>query len=157
MSRVSNNGEILVGAAFGLETMVPLLPKQTRVLLVDDDRNFAFLVCEVLALFGYQVEVESSAISAYERLKTCDIEIVLTDVSLPIEDGYEFTKKVQTIYPGLPIIILTAHAFDSDREKAQALGAGYLSKPFECEDLASMIYLLVSARLDRGLCQRKSA
>ena len=62
-------------------------------------------------------------------------DLILMDISLPIIDGYEATRRIHNTFPSLPIIGLSAHAMSSDADKAKAAGCvDYLTKPVD-EDL----------------------
>ncbi len=61
-------------------------------------------------------------------------DIILMDIKMPIMDGLEATKKIKAAHPELPIIALTANAFDSDRQLAFEAGCDeFLSKPISSE------------------------
>ena len=63
-----------------------------------------------------------------------DYDIVLMDIKMPIMDGLEATKKIKASHPDLPVVALTANAFDSDRTLALEAGCDeFLSKPISSE------------------------
>lgn len=96
----------------------------------DDDSNFLL----IKAIISKKCEV-LRARNGEELLKLfheyCDrVEVILMDVKMPIMDGWEATRRVREENPSLPVIIQTAYAFSSDREKAMDCGASdVLVKP----------------------------
>ena len=68
------------------------------------------------------------------------IDLVLMDIKMPVMDGLEATKKIKEANPDLPVIALTANAFDSDRYDAMAAGCDdFLSKPVSSENCLKTI------------------
>lgn len=84
------------------------------------------------------------AVNGMEAVKLCrentDISMVLMDIKMPVLDGYEATREILSIRPGLPVIATTAYAFEDDRRKAIECGCvDYISKPIGKEKLLKII------------------
>jgi PAS domain S-box-containing protein len=135
-------------AAAGLQTAEPgeTLPPLVglRVLLVDDDADTLDMLAAFLGRAGAEVSKAGSASEALERLRRAAHDVIVSDVAMPGEDGYELMRRVRALGVGrggqTPAVALTAYAGDSDR--AQALKAGYqrhLSKPVEPSRLLEVI------------------
>jgi len=72
------------------------------------------------------------------------IDVLLCDIEMPVMDGYEATRRIRELSPELPIIGLTAHAFDDARRRGEAVGmSDYLTKPYMVEDLVLAIQQLL--------------
>lgn len=114
------------------------------VLVVDDEADARDLIRRVLEECGAEVWMASSAREALEVLKRAPVGIILSDIGMPGEDGYEFIRQVRTLpYESggsTPAAALTAFARPEDRTRA--LLAGYhahLSKPVEPMELAALV------------------
>jgi two-component system CheB/CheR fusion protein len=80
-------------------------------------------------------------------------DLVLCDVEMPVMDGYEATRRLRELAPELPVIGLTAHAFDDARQRGEAAGmTAYLTKPYMVEELVQTVCRLVP-RLAKGADQ----
>ncbi len=115
-----------------------------RVLIVDDDEDACELLDRALRDFGAQVSTASSAYSALEALQRNRPHVLVSDIGMPLEDGYALIKKVRALpaHQGgtVPAIALTAYTRPQDR--ALALAAGFtthLTKPVNVEELAAAI------------------
>ena len=122
-----------------------------RILLVDDE----WLELDTLEKYipweemGFQVagtaENGKEALQLLERLEGSENEgendrklpdVVLTDVKMPVMDGLEATRKIKAVNPTLPVIAVTAYAYDHDREKALQAGCNdYMTKPMDVTEL----------------------
>jgi CheY-like chemotaxis protein len=107
-----------------------------RVLVVEDDDDSRSLVSMVLKQYGADVTAAASAAEALKALEGASTDVVISDIGMPDEDGYELMRKVRALPPqrgGLaPAIALTGYATRKDRERA--LLAGYqmhVAKPVE--------------------------
>jgi CheY-like chemotaxis protein len=120
-----------------------------RVLLVEDNPVNQRLATILLEKKGYIVTVASNGRIGIEKLLSCNwqIDIVLMDVQMPEMDGLTATREIRHLEEKresrLPIIALTAHALDRDRERCLAAGMDeYLSKPIQTEQLHTTILAL---------------
>jgi CheY-like chemotaxis protein/anti-sigma regulatory factor (Ser/Thr protein kinase) len=134
------------------DALPPSLPRPTglpslhgiRVLVVDDDADARELLTSVLARSGAVVTAAASAAEALRALDAVWPDVILSDISMPDEDGYQFIRKVRLVERlrggTVPAIALTANARIEDR--ARALAAGYqrhMAKPVDPAVLAQEI------------------
>jgi CheY-like chemotaxis protein len=88
----------------------------------------------------YQFQRAQNGVEAVELANTGNFDLVLMDIKMPLMDGLEATTKIKEAHPDLPIIALTANAFDSDRQLAIKAGCDdFLSKPVNSEKCLSTI------------------
>ncbi|MFZ6029045.1 MAG: response regulator [Chloroflexota bacterium] len=122
--------------------------KGKQILIVDDDARNAFALSKLLSEKGVKMHIAASAQKAFEILAhSPNISLILTDIMMPVMDGYEFirTLRGQSSYQSLPIIALTAKAMKGDREKCLEAGANdYLSKPVDPERLFSLLRVWIN-------------
>jgi signal transduction histidine kinase/ActR/RegA family two-component response regulator len=125
-----------------------------RVLVVDDDPDTCELLSTVLRQDGADVV---TAPSAQEALKTCERlrpDVLVTDISMPGEDGYDLLRQVRDLERRrrwrIPAVALTAHAQAEARDEAFSAGfKAYMAKPVEPADLTRAVAIL-SRRLDQS-------
>ncbi|MEM1348543.1 MAG: sigma-54 dependent transcriptional regulator [Myxococcota bacterium] len=112
----------------------------TRVLVVDDEENIRDFVAEALELDGYEVtEAENGAI-ALEVLRRESMDVVVTDLKMPVMDGHELARAVQKDYPNIQVIVITAHGTVSSAVTAMKMGAtDYLQKPIKLKELRRVV------------------
>lgn len=120
----------------------------TRVLLVEDNEMNRDMLSRRLVRKGYGVlvAVDGATGIAVARAKTPDL--ILMDMSLPVVDGWEATRRLKADrrLRTIPIIALTAHAMANDRDKALAAGCDdYDTKPIELPRLLAKIDVLLAA------------
>jgi signal transduction histidine kinase/DNA-binding response OmpR family regulator len=118
--------------------------KPLRVLLAEDNRVNQLVALRMLEKRGHSVVTAVDGREAIEAVDRERFDVVLMDVQMPVMDGLEATveirkKEAETGWH-VPIIALTAHAMQEDRERCTAAGMdGYLSKPFNADALMEMI------------------
>jgi signal transduction histidine kinase/CheY-like chemotaxis protein len=126
------------------------IPTSCTVLVAEDNRINQRLAQRVLESEGFSVVLAADGAQALQVLDRQPIDIILMDCQMPGMDGYEATRRIrahpQAAVASVPIVALTAHAMDEDREKCLAAGMNeYISKPFQRAHLVSTIRRLVNA------------
>lgn len=114
-----------------------------NVLAVEDDRLNRVVLREMLEYEGAHVVLAEDGLQALDLLagKGAGVfGIVLMDIQMPGMDGYEATRRIHEIAPDLPVIGLTAHALDEERERCLAAGmVAHVSKPIDVDDLVDVL------------------
>ncbi len=125
---------------------------KARILVAEDNPVNQKVVLRVLERIGYEAEAVANGVEALAALEASSFDALLSDVQMPLMDGLELAAMVRRREPKgrhLPIIALTAHAMDSDRERCIRAGMDeYVSKPVRPEELAAVLDRLVTARAD---------
>lgn len=109
------------------------------LLLVDDEPDARLLASDILG-DSYDVTTAESAAQALQILSTKPLDVVLTDIKMPGEDGISLLRKVRAMYPETPVILLTGHGDKQTAIDALKEGAfDFLEKPFEDDELLSAV------------------
>jgi CheY-like chemotaxis protein len=112
------------------------------ILVVDDERAFCDVVCEILETIGYVAHHTPNAFQALEKLPQIQPDVILTDVMMPGMDGLSFVRHLrqQQRWDSTPVVIISAKATQEDRHLAFESGASeFLAKPFSAQDLEALI------------------
>ena len=118
-----------------------------HILIVDDDDRIRSLLKEYLVENNYIVSTSENAENAKKKLKVFKYDLIVLDVMMPGQDGYDFTKEIKKKIK-IPIILLTAKGETEDRVKGLELGADdYIGKPFEPKELLLRIKNLIKRNL----------
>ena len=113
--------------------------KDCKILIIDDERELAGVVADILKNEGYSnVESAFSLKEANEKIKKCQVHLILLDVMLGDGNGFDFYERLKNegIFPKLPVIFLSARDEDESRLHGLGLGADdYITKPFLPKEL----------------------
>ena len=114
------------------------------ILVVDDNAGNQYVARAVLERFGYEAHLVANGEQALDAYAQDAYALILMDCRMPIMDGYEATSAIRTAesFGGghIPIIGVTAYAFEGDREKCLAAGMDdYVTKPLTLEAVKQML------------------
>jgi two-component system chemotaxis response regulator CheY len=117
-----------------------------RVLTVDDSRTILAMLHHTLSNAGFEVLQAEDGKQGLDVLKTEQVDVVITDINMPVMDGIEFIRHVRATgnHQSLPILILTTETSQDKRDQGKAAGGtGWIVKPFDPEKLISVIHRVV--------------
>ncbi|CAM3181523.1 ATP-binding protein [Vibrio mytili] len=120
--------------------------KALNLLIVEDTQSNQLVIKLLLNKLGHKVQMASNGAEAVKFLEknAVNIDMILMDVSMPIMDGITATRLIREKGLDTPIIALTAHALESDRDKCLAAGMnGFVSKPVRRQDIYDAIQLFL--------------
>lgn len=112
----------------------------TRVLLVDDERDFVEMLSLRLEAVGERVTPAYEGKECLELLGKMDIDVVILDIKMPGMDGIETLKEIRKRFPLIEVIMLTGHGTTETAVQGMKLGAyDYLLKPADFDDLVTKL------------------
>ena len=125
--------------------------KDRQILLVEDNELNREIAQEILREYGFRVDTAENGAVAVEKVSTAapgSYDLVLMDVQMPVMDGYTATRQIRALenpaLAGVPILAMTANAFDEDRRRAMESGMnGFLSKPIVIGDLVQELHKIL--------------
>ncbi len=118
-----------------------------KILLVEDNEVNRDMLSRRLAKRGYELSIAIDGAEAVAMAKSESPDLILMDMSLPVMDGWEATRKLKgdEATRAIPVVALTAHAMSTDREKALEAGCdAYETKPVELPRLLGTIEKLLA-------------
>jgi CheY-like chemotaxis protein len=119
-----------------------------KILYVEDNDDNIFMLKRRLTRSGFTVVIATDGAQGVAMAASERPDLVLMDLSLPVLDGWEATRRIKTASEtrNIPVIALTAHAMSGDEEKARAAGCDdFDTKPVEIDRLLAKIRALVPA------------
>ncbi len=111
-----------------------------QILVVDDEPSIRKVLQALLQREGHEVALAGDGAQALELLGQRPFELMITDLRMPAMDGMELLATCSRLYPGLPVIVITAHGTVDTAVEALKLGAqDYITKPFEQDELRMVV------------------
>lgn len=115
-----------------------------KTILVAEDNDSNYILMTYILKRSYQYLRANNGQEAVEMVDKGGIDLVLMDIKMPIMNGLEATAKIKENHPEIPVVALTANAFDSDRHLAMEAGCDdFLSKPVSSDKCMEVIATLL--------------
>ncbi len=122
--------------------------KQYDLLIVEDDKDLAEALSTTLEIEGYQVLTARNGTEALVRMNQHPFRLVISDVQMPVMDGFELLSNIQKKYQQIPVLLMTAYGTIPKAVAAMQAGAvDYLIKPFEADVLVEKVAGLLRTSL----------
>jgi two-component system, cell cycle response regulator DivK len=128
--------------------MTPTSGVGPLVLLVDDYADNRAMYARFLVYAGYRVDEATNGQEALDKANEIQPDLIVMDLSLPVMDGWEATRRLKANPQTrrIPVLALTGHALGDHEREANAAGCdGYVTKPCLPEDLAARINIMLAA------------
>ena len=118
-----------------------------KILIVDDESGVLYLMRNMFTANGYEVVIARNGEDAFASVKTDMVDLVITDLRMPVMDGMALLRKLKESDPSLPVIMLTAYSSDATAIEAKKLGAfTYIAKPFKVPAILGFVKRALSAK-----------
>ncbi|MBK7666336.1 MAG: response regulator transcription factor [Sphingobacteriaceae bacterium] len=119
----------------------------TKILLVEDEKNFGMVLRDYLSMNGFEVTLCENGELGLENFKANKFDLCIVDVMMPKKDGFTLASEIKELNKNVPFIFLTARGMRDDMIKGYKLGADdYITKPFDSE----VLLLKLKAILNRN-------
>ena len=116
-----------------------------KILLVEDDKSFGYVLSEYMKLKNYQVIWKETVSQAIEALSNTQFNMAVLDINLKQASGFEVAQMIRSEVPNLPFVFLTARDLKIDQLKGYQFGAEeYITKPIDEEVLIAKIEAILS-------------
>lgn len=118
-------------------------PQQYQILIAEDNDINAMIASKMISNLGYQVKLARDGQEAVDACHEQSFDLILMDINMPQLDGYQATKIIrEDLNLKMPIVALTANAFEEDRQKSREAGmVSHLTKPIVQEELVQTLKL----------------
>ena len=111
-----------------------------KVLIVDDDELILDLLSEFLSQHGFSVYIASNVSVGYEKYCEQEPDIVLSDVIMEEETGFDLYEKIKMLNPNVKFIFMTGYEYDNNIiQKIESFGNKWIAKPIKFDDLLELI------------------
>src|SRR5690606_16483485 len=115
---------------------------ESKVLIVDDNREYALIMSKLLRLKGFDVVTEFDGLSALTTVENFEPEVILLDIGLPGLDGYQVCERIRAMARGEDMVIIAVSGWGQDSSQPQAQAArfdAHLTKPISQKEIGKVL------------------
>ena len=114
-----------------------------HILIIDDDEDLSFIICEMLEGYGYQTSCATDTERAFQLLENHTYHLILLDINLPDGTGFEICKELRSV-SSVPVLFASARTSENDRVTGFDIGGDdYLPKPYSMKELLARVNALM--------------
>lgn len=125
--------------------------EEIKILLVDDEKQFADTLAERLAMRGFSARVAYDGPQALKAVEE-PTDVIVLDLRMPGMDGFEVLRSVKKSNPQVQVIILTGHGGDAEEQTAYRMGAyNFLKKPMDIDELLNSIRMAYRDKVENAM------
>lgn len=113
-----------------------------KILIVDDEPDIVALLSKFLHNAGYDIDSASNGLEAFEKIKSWNPDLVVSDVQMPIWDGFKLLQNLQNLQQErkVPVLIISGYAGGDESELTQYPNyAGFIAKPFNIKKFIASV------------------
>ena len=131
---------VAISSSFILINLLSVFMSRLKILLAEDDRGLGMIVKAFLDAKGYPTTLCQNGEEAWNSMRDMQYDLCITDVMMPLVDGFTLTKQIKSVQPMMPVIILTAKKEEDDVLEGFSVGADeYITKPFSMDELLARV------------------
>lgn len=126
-----------------------------QILVVEDDKELRGLFCTVLTENGYHAIPATDGMNAFDLLENTYVDLIISDVMMPVMDGFEMTRAIREAKYTMPILLITAKENSGDKQEGFRAGTDdYMVKPIDVNEMVWRVEALL--RRSQIVSQRKT-
>jgi len=109
------------------------------ILLVDDEENYRELIAKVLTKAGYAVLQAADGMGALSLLERSNVDLVISDILMPVLNGYALVARLRAKWPKMPVILTTGFLSQESAKSMMNGSVDFIPKPINAQTLLDMI------------------
>ena len=120
--------------------------KQIRIMIVDDDRDLAESLAELLEIHGYTVHIAGNGQEAIERYRDGNFDMTFMDVRMPVMNGVDSFFEIRRLNPSAKVVMMTGFKEPMVAKALDSGALGLLNKPFGLQDMLEKLDVLTASK-----------
>ena len=128
-----------------------------NILIIDDEEPVREILYDILELAGYKAQAVASGPEGLALLKETDFDLLITDLKMPVMNGWEVAKAVKASHPDLPVVLVTAWGKELTRKQSRGNGvAAVITKPFRSREITDTVSELLGKTRKKAFSSQQS-